>query len=182
MDLPRRNALTLGIVALTVPIASVPSRSAQAAVKERRLPEHAPAHGRRRQCPVAPVAQLTYQDIQEAQSLIDSGYLSDEIIRALDGVEVQYELIGPAPRALPVVAAIAVAAVAWCAKGALSSLPASAIQDLASRANQNIPPPTWVSNAIFGCAGGPVIGALTSQWMRTKFIAAVLAMIIRLSS
>lgn len=48
------------------------------------------------------------------------------------------------------------------------------------QANSNVPPPDWVLNAIFGCAGGPVLGVLTSQAMRLKFAGAVLAAVIKL--
>ena len=35
-------------------------------------------------------------------------------------------------------------------------------------------------NAIFGCAGGPVVGALTTQAMRVKFAGAVLAFVTKI--
>ena len=181
MTRARRSVLSLSLVALTTPL--VYPQSAQAAAKANRPPERTLAPGQRARCTASPpVAQLTYQEIQQAESLIDEGYLPDELIEALEGVEVEYELIGRAPNALPVVAAIAVAAVAWCVRGALASLVPSALQAMANRANRNISPPTWVSNAIFGCAGGPVLRVLTSQWLRNKFVAAVLAMVIRLNS
>lgn len=73
-------------------------------------------------------------------------------------------MVGPAPRALPAVAAAAVAIVGWCVKGVLTSVPASAIQDAASRAtDEAVAPPDYIMNAIFGCAGGLIVGALTPR-------------------
>lgn len=183
MLVSRRRALVFGMLVMTPPAAALLAPPAQAGPRSGgSFPHvHAPAQGRLR-CTAPQVAQLTHEDLEIAHSLIREGALSDDVVAALEGVEIDYEIIGPAPRALPVVAAVAVAAVAWCAKGALSSLPASAIQQLVNQANKNIPPPDWIMNAIFGCAGGPVIGALTSQWMRVQFAGAVMAMILRLSS
>ena len=120
--------------------------------------------------------EITYQDLVTAESVLDS-----ELEEALADVDVDYQMVGPAPRALPAVAAAAVAVVGWCVKGALSSVPASALQDAASRAtDEGVPPPDYIMNAIFGCAGGPVLGALTSQAMRVKFAGAVLAFTIKI--
>ncbi|MGL5406132.1 MAG: hypothetical protein ACRDAX_04980 [Propionibacteriaceae bacterium] len=126
------------------------------------------------------MVKLTYKEIAAAKQMIDSGLIDKSIVVALEGVRIDYEIIGPSPRALPVVATVAVAAVAWCAKGALGSLPASALQDIANRANNDIPPPDYVMNAIFACAGGPVLGVLTSQWMRVRFAGAVIGLILKI--
>ena len=64
-------------------------------------------------------------------------------------------MVGPAARALPEVAAVAVAVAGWCVKGALTSVPPCAIQDAASRAtDEAVPPPNYMMNAIFACPGG----------------------------
>lgn len=119
--------------------------------------------------------QLTYADL-----LLAASVTNDELVVALEDAEVNYEIVGPAPRALPVVAAAAVAAVGWCVKGAISSVPASAIQHAVSQTNAGVEPPDYLMNAIFGCAGGGVVGALTTQWMRVQFAGAVLAFVIKI--
>lgn len=127
----------------------------------------------------APV-QLPYSAITEAEKLIASGSLDPELVTALEGIDVNYEIVGSQPMTLPAVAAVAVAAVAWCVKGALSSIVTSGVQQMANLAHEGIAPPDWVMNAIFGCAGGLVLGALTSQAMRLKFAVVVLATVIKL--
>ena len=129
-------------------------------------------------CVTSPV-QLPYPYIAAAEEVLAAGIIDDELVSALEGTEVDYEIAGPSPRALPAVAAMAAAAVAWCTKGALSSLVPSTLQQLAHQAHSGIEPPTWVMNAIFGCAGGPILGALTSQAMRVKFAGIVLATVIK---
>ena len=124
--------------------------------------------------------QVPYAAVAEAEHLIAEGTIDSEMLKSLNEIDVNYEIVGPQPRILPAVAAIAVGAVSWCVKGALSSLPASGIQHLASKAHDGIAPPNWVMNAIFGCAGDPVVGALTSQFARVKFAGAVLAAVIKL--
>ncbi|MEL4211985.1 hypothetical protein [Corynebacterium bovis] len=56
-------------------------------------------------------------------------------------------------RALPVIAGVAISAVAWCASGALSSIPTSALADIVNRGEGG---GDYVKNAIFGCAVGNV--------------------------
>lgn len=120
--------------------------------------------------------EITYQDLVTAESVLDP-----ELEEAFSGSDVDYRMVGPAPRALPAVAAAAVAVVGWCVKGALTSVPASVVHDAASRAtNESVPPPDYMMNAIFGCAGGPVVGALTTQTMRVKFAGAVLAFVTKI--
>ena len=119
--------------------------------------------------------EITYPDLVTAESVLDP-----ELEEAFFDVDVKYRMVGPAPRALPAVAAAAVAVVGWCVKGALTSVSASAIQDAASRAtDEAVAPPDYMMNAIFGCAGGPLVGALTTQAMRVKFAGAVLAFVIK---
>lgn len=126
-----------------------------------------------------PVA-VPYTAVAAAEELIDSGVIDDEIVFALNETDPNVTVVGPQPRALPAVAALAVAGVAWCVKGALSGLTTSALQQIVHLVNSNVPPPDWVMSAIFDCAGGPVLGALTSQAMRVKFAGAVLATVIKL--
>lgn len=126
-----------------------------------------------------PVA-VPYAAVASVEELIDNGTIDAAVVSALNTTDPNVTVVGPQPLALPVVAALAIAGVAWCAKGALSSLVPSALQAMVHQANSNVPPPDWVLNAIFGCAGGPVLGALTSQAMRLKFAGAVLAAVIKL--
>ncbi|MCZ9309928.1 hypothetical protein LH392_01270 [Corynebacterium uberis] len=119
--------------------------------------------------------RLTRQDIVWAEAVIDH-----DLVSALAGVEIPYQDESDS-RAVPLVAAVAVAVVGWCVNGALSSVAPSAIQEMVSQATAGkIAPPDWVMNAIFGCAGGPVLGALTTQAMRVKFASAVLAFVIKI--
>lgn len=128
----------------------------------------------------AEAIHIPYSAIAEAEELIADGTIDPELVAALENVDVDYVIVGPQPRALPAIAAAAVAVTAWCVNGALASLVPSALQEMASRAFDGIEPPDWVMNAIFGCAGGPVLGALASQALRLKFAAAVLAAVIKL--
>lgn len=152
--------------------AVVPRANAQEILQPQ--PENCVASGS-----VEPV-QIPSSYIATIEELIADGTIDSELVEALEGVQIDYEIVGPTPRALPAVAAAAVAAVAWCVKGAFSSLIPSSLQWLAHQANNGIEPPTWVMNAIFGCAGGPVLGALTTQTMRIKFAGAVLSALIKL--
>ena len=108
--------------------------------------------------------EITYQDLVTAESVLDP-----ELEEALSDVDVNYRMVGPAHRDLPAVAAAAVAVVGWCVKGALTSVPDGAVA-----------PPDYMMNAVFGCAGGPVVGALTTQAMRVKFAGAVLAFVFKI--
>ncbi|MBS5996540.1 hypothetical protein L2121_11425 [Corynebacterium diphtheriae bv. mitis] len=168
-----KQAFTAAVV-LTVALSGVVSPRASAQDIDQPHPENCAASNEEK-----PV-QIPYSYISTAESMIADGTIDDEVVNALEGVEVNYEIVGPAPRALPAVAAAAVAVTAWCVKGAVGSLAPSAIQQIAHAANDGIEPPSWVMNAIFGCAGGPVLGALTTQTMRVKFAGAVLAAVIKL--
>lgn len=79
--------------------------------------------------------EIAYRDLVTAESVLDL-----ELEEALSGTDIDYRMVGPAPRALPAVAAAAVAVVGWCVNGALTSVPASAVHDAASRAtNVSVP-------------------------------------------
>lgn len=56
-------------------------------------------------------------------------------------------------RAVPIIAGVAIAAVAWCASGALSSVPTSVLSDMVNRGEGG---GDYVRNAIIGCAVGNV--------------------------
>ncbi|MDO4928959.1 MAG: hypothetical protein Q3976_07875 [Corynebacterium sp.] len=56
-------------------------------------------------------------------------------------------------RAAPVIAGAAIAAVAWCASGALSSIPTSVLADIVNRGDGG---GDYVRNAIYGCAAGNI--------------------------
>ena len=171
--IPTKQAFTAAVV-LTVALSGVVSPKASAQDIDQPHPENCAASGEGK-----PV-QVPYSYISTAEAMIADGTIDDEVVNALEGAEVNYEIVGPAPRALPAVAAAAVAVAAWCVKGALGSLVPSTIQQMAHEENDGIEPPSWVMNAIFSCAGGPVIGALTTQAMRVKFAGAVLATVIKL--
>lgn len=63
-----------------------------------------------------------------------------------------------APAAIPaVIAGVAIGAVAWCASGALSSVPTSVLTDMINRGEGG---GSYVQNAIVGCIAGNVGGAV----------------------
>lgn len=78
------------------------------------------------------------------------------------------------------VAAVAIAAAAWCARGAVSSVPTSVLSDIAdgrqTRASE------YARNAIIGCVGGQIGGwawRVLPGWVKTKTVALVASFIIR---
>lgn len=80
----------------------------------------------------------------------------------------------PSTRAFPIAAA-AIAAAAWCAKGALASVPTSVIDDVAD-GGRGTP---YVRNAIIGCLGGGVVWKVLPGWVKKKAVEMVAASIIR---
>lgn len=56
-------------------------------------------------------------------------------------------------RVAPVIAGVAISAVAWCASGPLSSVPSSVLMDIVNRGEGG---GDYIKNAIYGCAGGTV--------------------------
>lgn len=56
-------------------------------------------------------------------------------------------------QALPIIAGVAIAAVAWCVSGAFSSVPTSILADIANRGEGG---GDYVRNAVYGCAVGNV--------------------------
>lgn len=84
-----------------------------------------------------------------------------------------------APQAFPI-AAIAIAAAAWCAKGALASVPTSALYDIYNGRYSGWR--TYVTNAIIGCLVGEVGGwvwRVLPGWVKTQAINMVVSFIIR---
>ncbi|MFH9263979.1 hypothetical protein ACH4KN_06905 [Streptomyces sp. NPDC017546] len=83
------------------------------------------------------------------------------------------------PRAFPIAAA-AIAAAAWCAKGALASIPTSVLSDIgAGKASSK---KTYVRNAIIGCIGGEIGGVVWKflpGWVKDKAVNMVIAFIIK---
>lgn len=77
-------------------------------------------------------------------------YLGSEATKEFNRAQVE---ANNGERALPVIAGVAISAVAWCASGALSSIPTSILVDLVNRGEGG---GDYVKNAIFGCAGGTI--------------------------
>ncbi|MET8726805.1 hypothetical protein ABZV81_06375 [Streptomyces parvus] len=83
------------------------------------------------------------------------------------------------PRAFPIAAA-AIAAAAWCAKGALGSIPTSVLSDIA--AGKASSKKTYVRSAIIGCIGGEIGGVVWKflpGWVKDKAVNMVIAFIIK---
>ncbi|MFE4258101.1 hypothetical protein [Streptomyces sp. NPDC056883] len=87
--------------------------------------------------------------------------------------------VGPEQRAFPI-AAVAIAAAAWCARGAVASIPTSVLSDVADGkfSGQG----TYVKNAIIGCLGGEIGGLawkVLPGWVKNKAVSMVAAFIIK---
>ncbi|AKE42165.1 hypothetical protein UL82_10140 [Corynebacterium kutscheri] len=184
MHLRLHKAFLSSILAVALPLSMIPAPHAQASpnfpILSQEISKAATDPADCVNLPNNEPVTVPYAAVAAAEELIANGVIDDDIVSALNDTDPNVTVVGPQPRALPAVAALAVAGVAWCAKGALSSLVPSALQEMVHQANSNIPPPDWVMSAIFGCAGGPILGALTSQAVRVKFAGAVLATIIKL--
>ncbi|MBT0565589.1 hypothetical protein [Williamsia sp. CHRR-6] len=80
-------------------------------------------------------------------------------------------------KALPV-AAVAIAAAAWCARGALASVPTSVLDDISNGGAGT----AYARNAIIGCLGGEIGGLVWKflpAYLKKKAIEAVAAFVIR---
>ncbi|MFJ5996940.1 hypothetical protein [Streptomyces sp. NPDC092370] len=78
------------------------------------------------------------------------------------------------------IAAAAIGAAAWCAKGALASIPTSVLSDIA--AGKASSKKTYVRNAVIGCLGGEIGGVVWKflpGWVKNKAINMVIAFIIK---
>ncbi|MEU2855514.1 hypothetical protein [Streptomyces syringium] len=86
---------------------------------------------------------------------------------------------GRATRAFPIAAA-AIAAAAWCAKGAVASVPTSVLSDVADGKFSG--KGTYAKNAIVGCLGGEIGGwawKVLPGWVKNKAVSLVAAFIIK---
>ncbi|MET9835615.1 hypothetical protein ABZ078_41490 [Streptomyces sp. NPDC006385] len=86
---------------------------------------------------------------------------------------------GRQTRAFPI-AAVAIGAAAWCARGALASIPTSVLSDIA--AGKASSKKTYVRNAIIGCLGGEIGGwawKVLPGWVKNKAVNMVIAFIIK---
>ncbi|MBD0840459.1 hypothetical protein [Streptomyces sp. TRM68416] len=86
---------------------------------------------------------------------------------------------GRQTRAFPI-AAVAIGAAAWCARGALASIPTSVLSDIA--AGKASSKKDYVRNAIIGCLGGEIGGwawKVLPNWVKNKAINMVIAFIIK---
>jgi hypothetical protein len=83
------------------------------------------------------------------------------------------------PQAFPI-AAVAIAAAAWCARGALASVPTSALSDIINGRYSGWR--TYVTNAVIGCLVGEVGGwvwRVLPGWVKTQAVNMVVSFIIR---
>ncbi|WP_241844752.1 hypothetical protein [Streptomyces silvensis] len=99
-----------------------------------------------------------------------------ELTRAMNEAGADGEI---RPRAFPI-AAVAIGAAAWCAKGAVASIPTSVLSDVADGKFSG--KGTYVKNAIIGCLGGEIGGVVWKflpNWVKNKAVAMVAAFIIK---
>ncbi|MEU9574004.1 hypothetical protein AB0D62_29910 [Streptomyces massasporeus] len=78
------------------------------------------------------------------------------------------------------IAAAAIGAAAWCAKGALASIPTSVLSDIA--AGKASSKKTYVRNAVIGCLGGEIGGVVWKflpGWVKNKAVNMTIAFIIK---
>lgn len=78
-------------------------------------------------------------------------------------------------RAFPAIAGVAIAAAAWCASGALSSVPTSVLADIVNRGDGG---GDYVRNAVYGCAAGN-IGQWAWKWVPASVKQRVLNAVVR---
>ncbi|MFI0739231.1 hypothetical protein ACH4PU_14235 [Streptomyces sp. NPDC021100] len=86
---------------------------------------------------------------------------------------------GRVKRAIPIAAA-AIAAAAWCARGAVASVPTSVLSDVADGKFSG--KGTYAKNAIIGCLGGEIGGwawKVLPGWVKNKAVSLVAAFIIK---
>jgi hypothetical protein len=82
-------------------------------------------------------------------------------------------------RAFPI-AAVAIAATAWCARGALASIPTSVVSDIINGKPSG--KETYVKNAVAGCLVGEVGGwawRVLPGWVKKKAVELVLTFILK---
>lgn len=81
-------------------------------------------------------------------------YLGEEVLSEIYRSQVE---ANNGKRALPGIAGFAIAAAAWCASGALSSIPTSALADIVNRGEGG---GDYVRNAVYGCVAGNIGSAV----------------------
>ncbi|MEU3446369.1 hypothetical protein AB0H29_03925 [Streptomyces thermolilacinus] len=104
--------------------------------------------------------------------------MGPEAIAEMQKAMAQKPSDGVQARAFPIAAA-AIGAAAWCAKGALASIPTSVLSDIA--AGKASSKKTYVRNAVIGCLGGEIGGVVWKflpGWVKNKAINMVIAFII----
>ena len=125
-----------------------------------------------------PVANPSSNGIIEGptptQAQIDEihDYLGPEAVAEIQRAQIQ---ASNGERVVPVIAGVAIAAVAWCASGALSSIPTSVLADIVNRGEDG---GDYVRNAIYGCAVGNV-GGLAWKLIPTSVKQKVLNAVVR---
>ncbi|KAB1501408.1 hypothetical protein F7230_09285 [Corynebacterium sp. 320] len=75
-------------------------------------------------------------------------YLGPQAVEELNRALLE---VNDGDRALPVIAGVAISAVAWCASGALSSVPDSVLTDIVNRGAGG---GDYIQNAVIGCVTG----------------------------
>ncbi|MGW8379298.1 hypothetical protein [Streptomyces sp. ODS28] len=163
----RRTALTVaGLTAASV-FATATSAHAAAATSENRAAQAAAA------------ASGETPDVTDEQIAFIKSELGPEAEAELAAALSSAPDDAPAPRALPI-AAVAIAAAAWCARGAVASIPTSVLSDVADGKFSG--KGTYAKNAIIGCLGGEIGGwawKVLPGWVKNKAVAAVAAFIIK---
>lgn len=105
--------------------------------------------------------------------------MGPEAIAEMQKAMAQKPSDGVQARAFPIAAA-AIGAAAWCAKGALASIPTSVLSDIA--AGKASSKKTYVRNAVIGCLGGEIGGVVWKflpGWVKNKAVNMVIAFIIK---
>jgi hypothetical protein len=121
-------------------------------------------------------AEATPELTAEQKAFIDSG-LGVEAVQSIESAMAEKGEGDVSALAFPI-AAVAIAAAAWCAKGALASVPTSVLDDLSNGGGGT----NYARNAIIGCLGGEIGGwawRVLPGWVKKKAIAMVASFIIR---
>ncbi|WP_282938098.1 hypothetical protein [Corynebacterium auriscanis] len=77
-------------------------------------------------------------------------FLGPEAVKEFNQAQVE---ANNGERVAPIIAGVAISAVAWCASGALSSVPSSVLMDIVNRGEGG---GDYIKNAVYGCGGGIV--------------------------
>ncbi|WP_101392030.1 hypothetical protein [Streptomyces sp. TLI_146] len=116
----------------------------------------------------------------EQRQFIEDGMGSEALAEITKAMSEQPAGTGiPQTRAFPIAAAV-IGAAAWCAKGAVASIPTSVLSDIA--AGKASGKKTYVRNAILGCLGGEIgswAWKVLPNWVKNKAVNMVIAFIIK---